>query len=250
MNAIIIAAGVGSRANKLTENSPKCLLKVNGKSLLEMQIDAFKSNGINNISLVKGYQQEKITLTGLNYYINDNYLNNDVLNSLMYAENEMNDAFIATNSDIIFENKIVEALKNNEDDITVIADTHWREQYEGRALHPISEAEKVVLDDDNNILEIGKTISSKDEPHGEFIGMIKCSKQGAQIFKDHFHLAKTQYNGKPFIKAENFDKAYITDFLTYLISIKINVKCVLVRNGWHEIDTEEDFNRVTKMLNL
>ena len=54
MKAIIIAAGVGSRLNPLTNDKPKCMLAFNGKTLLEHQIEALRGAGVDRIALIKG----------------------------------------------------------------------------------------------------------------------------------------------------------------------------------------------------
>ena len=58
--ALIIAAGLGSRLKDHTEDLPKCMLDFGGKTLLQRQLDAYKKNGIKNISLIRGYKKEKI----------------------------------------------------------------------------------------------------------------------------------------------------------------------------------------------
>ena len=98
MKAIIIAAGKGSRLKHLTTDRPKCLVEVNGKSMLQHQLDAYRANDIHDIHIVKGYMQEKIDLPDITYYINDQYEHNSILHSLMYAEEAMDDSFIATYS--------------------------------------------------------------------------------------------------------------------------------------------------------
>ena len=50
--ALIIAAGLGSRLKKHTENLPKCMLDFGGKTLLQRQLDSYKKNGIKDISLI------------------------------------------------------------------------------------------------------------------------------------------------------------------------------------------------------
>ena len=55
MKAVILAAGTASRLRPLTSTTPKCLLKVNGKTLLERTLDNFISNGIAEFLIVTGY---------------------------------------------------------------------------------------------------------------------------------------------------------------------------------------------------
>ena len=89
MKAIIIAAGRGKRMKNLTANSPKCLLEINGKTIIQSQIDHLRSLEINNISVVKGYMQEKICFPNLTYYLNSNYRHNNILESLFCAEEQL-----------------------------------------------------------------------------------------------------------------------------------------------------------------
>ena len=60
MKAIILAAGRGSRMCQLTEEQPKCLTKLAGKSLLEWQQEALKATGIQEIVVVGGYRYEDL----------------------------------------------------------------------------------------------------------------------------------------------------------------------------------------------
>ena len=88
--ALIIAAGLGSRLKKHTENLPKCMLDFGGKTLLQRQIDAYNKNNIKDISLIRGYKKEKINYKGLRYFENKDYKNNNILNSIFYAEKIIN----------------------------------------------------------------------------------------------------------------------------------------------------------------
>ncbi len=60
MRAVILAAGMGMRLADITRQVPKCLLKINGKSIIESQIDALVEYGINDIIVVVGYQADKV----------------------------------------------------------------------------------------------------------------------------------------------------------------------------------------------
>ena len=57
--ALIVAAGLGSRLKKHTENLPKCMLDFKGKTLLQRQIQAYKDCGINDITVIRGYKKRK-----------------------------------------------------------------------------------------------------------------------------------------------------------------------------------------------
>jgi choline kinase len=248
MKAIIIAAGKGCRCDHLTNDRPKCMLEYNGRTLLEIQTGILKECGVKDIVVVKGYKQEKITYPGFKYYLNDNYENNNILNSLFYAEEEMNDDLIISYSDIYYEKHVVERLLQSKADISIVVDIDWKGYYEGRTDHPIEQAENVIFDADNNVVEAGKIVTNKNDVHGEFIGMMKCSKKGGEILKRHFNRAKKLFWGKPFQRAKTFEKAYLTDMIQDMVDMGVKVHCVIIEQGWMEIDTIQDYEKVTGIL--
>ncbi len=79
---IIVAAGLGSRLKGYTENIPKCMLDFGGKTLLQRQLLSYKKNGIEDISLIRGYKKNKINYKGIKYFDNNDYKNNNILNSI------------------------------------------------------------------------------------------------------------------------------------------------------------------------
>ena len=241
--ALIIAAGLGSRLKKHTENLPKCMLDFGGKTLLQRQLDSYKKNNISDISLIRGYKKEKINYKGIKYFENKDYKNNNILNSLFYAEKIINGNIIISYSDILFDPSVVERTLKSDHDISVVVDIDWRGYYVGRKDHPISEAENVIFNSNNEVEKIGKINTGNEEVHGEFIGMIKLSNRGTEIFKEHFHRLKKIYWNKPFQRAKIFQKAYLSDFIQELVDIGIKVHCVIIESGWKEIDTVEDYKK-------
>ena len=241
--ALVIAAGLGSRLKKHTENLPKCMLDFGGKTLLQRQLDSYKKNGIKDISLIRGYKKEKINYKGIRYFENNDYENNNILNSIFYAEKVINGNIIISYSDILFDPSVVRRTLNSDHDISVVVDIDWRGYYVGRKDHPISEAENVIFNSNNEVVKIGKINTENQEVHGEFIGMIKLSNRGTEIFKEHFHRLKKIYWNKPFQRAIIFQKAYLTDFIQELVDIGVKVHCVIIESGWKEIDTIEDYKK-------
>jgi choline kinase/DNA-binding XRE family transcriptional regulator len=240
--AIIVAAGLGSRLKELTKDIPKCMLDLNGKTVLQHQLDAYKLNGVSDVSVVRGYKKEKINIDGLKYFENTDYENNNILNSLFYAEEELNGNVIISYSDIVFSPKIIQRVLESNADISIVVDVDWRGRYENRKDHPIAEAENVIVDANNAVVDIGKITTSPGDIYGEFIGMIKLSPRGADIFKRHFHRAKALFWNKPYQRAPIFQKAYITDILKDMAELGVPIQTVIIEQGWQEIDTEEDYN--------
>jgi len=246
---LIIAAGLGSRLKKHTENLPKCMLDFGGKTLLQRQLDAYKKNSITDISIVRGYKKNKIKYKGIKYFENTDYKNNNILNSIFYAEDFINGNLIISYSDILFDSTVVKRLLKSNHDISVIVDIDWRGYYVGRKDHPISEAENVIFNSNNEVEKIGKINTGAEEVHGEFIGMIKLSNRGTEIFKEYFHKFKKIYWNKPFQRAKIFQKAYLTDFIQELVDRGIKVHCVIIEGGWKEIDTVEDYKKALDGFN-
>ena len=241
--ALIIAAGLGSRLKKHTENLPKCMLDFGGMTLLQRQLESYKKNSIQNISVVRGYKKEKINYKGIKYFENTDFRNNNILNSIFYAENFINGNIIISYSDILFDSTVVKRALQSNHDISVVVDIDWRGYYVGRKDHPVSEAENVIFNSNNEVEKIGKINTGNEEVHGEFIGMIKLSNRGTEIFKEHFHRLKKIYWNKPFQRAKIFQKAYLTDFIQELVDIGVKVHCVIIESGWKEIDTVEDYQK-------
>ncbi|MDA9653397.1 helix-turn-helix domain-containing protein [Candidatus Pelagibacter sp.] len=246
---LIIAAGLGSRLKNHTENLPKCMLDFGGKTLLQRQLDSYKECGIKDISLIRGYKKEKINYKKINYFENTDYKNNNILNSIFYAEEVINGNLIISYSDILFDPSVVQRTLDSDHDISVVVDIDWRGYYVGRKDHPISEAENVIFNSNNEVKKIGKINKGNEDVHGEFIGMIKLSNRGTEIFKQHFNRLKKIYWNKPFQRAKIFQKAYLTDFIQELVDIGIKVHCIIIESGWKEIDTVEDYKKALAGFN-
>ena len=70
MKALILAAGMASRLRPLTANTPKCLLKIGERCLLQRSIDALIASGIDELVIVTGFLREKIESFVASHYPN------------------------------------------------------------------------------------------------------------------------------------------------------------------------------------
>jgi len=249
MKVIIIAAGPSTRLRPLTEYKPKCLLEIEGKSILERTMDVFRQNGIDDFAIVRGYQKDKIDLPNIAYYDNDDYYNNNILESLFYAEEAMKDGFIFTYSDILYSNNVVKKLLDSPYDFSFIVDTDWRKRYEGRTKHPTDEAELAIVED-GKIIHLSK-FYNPDGGHGEFIGLGKFSKKGAEILTRNYNRAKynktCKFEGR-FHDATSIQKAYLTDMLEELIIRGYPMYSVDIKGEWVEMDTDEDYEYAKQLI--
>jgi histidinol-phosphate/aromatic aminotransferase/cobyric acid decarboxylase-like protein/choline kinase len=119
MQAVILAAGMGSRLGKYTQNNTKCMLSINGRTLIERALDALDMAGIKKCILVVGYQKKNLMDFVGNKYKNIDivYIANDIYNktnniySLALAKNYLlRDDTLLLESDLIFEDRLIRDL--------------------------------------------------------------------------------------------------------------------------------------------
>ena len=231
----------------ITREMPKCLLEVGGKTILERALEALRANGIEKIAVVRGYCSHLITYPNVIYYENPNFGENNILRSLFYAESEMDDDFIFSYSDIVYSSEIVAKLMESEADIALTVDVDWFNAYKGRTLHPISEAELVKVAD-GKVVKIGKEIVSPGEAHGEFIGLAKFTRSGAEAMKEAFHRVVKERPASPFQRAVSLEKAYMTDMIQEFVDHGQAVQSIDIEGGWMEIDTPQDLERARRLF--
>ena len=249
MKIIIIAAGSSTRLSKEILDIPKGLSKINGKSIIEIQLDLFKKNQLSDVTIIVGPNKEKFKFKNVNYITDPDFQSHDVLGSLMACKSIIDDEVLTSYSDIIFDENILNSMLDFKGDIGIAVDLDWEKNYANRIQHPKSEADNVLLEN-NKILKIKKNIkeSKSTQKLGEFIGLMKLSKNGAKIFVEKYeHLLKS-HKGK-FQNAPSLKKAYLTDMIQELVDLGIKVHCVIIKKGWKEIDTVEDYEKALKEFN-
>lgn len=247
MKVIIIAAGSATRLGKLTEKKPKGLLTINGKSILERQIDLFKKFHIQDIIIITG--PHKFHIDNVTYVEDIHYEQHDVLGSLMAAKDFLNGKILTCYSDILFDEKVLSQILNFSGDIGIPIDLDWEKNYIDRIQHPKSEADNVILNQ-KTLLKIKKNISScnSDEVIGEFLGPVIFSEKGSRIFVEKYMDLQNTHNGT-FHDAPSLKKAYLTDMIQELIDNNIQIDPILINGKWCEIDTYEDLKKAELLFN-
>lgn len=246
MRAIIIGAGRGQRLMPTTENAPKCFAGIQGKRILDWTLDALRAGGVTDICFIGGYRIEAVEreYPHFTFRRNDDWENNNILVSLMHAEDLMDRPFITTYSDILYTGEIVEKLCNAKDDIALGIDTDWREHYKPRTQHPPHDAEKVITGD-GVVRRVYRTIPY-EEATGEFIGVAKFSSHGAKQLREHYQRRRREFWGRPYREAAQFQKAYLIHMFQDMIEQGVRFGHADTHGNYREIDTQEDLNLAQK----
>ena len=245
MRAIIIAAGMGSRLEHHTAERPKCMVEVGGRTILSHQLEAMRAHGVEDLHIVRGYLADRLVVPGATYWHNPDYRRNNILHSLFCAEEALKGPLLTSYSDIVYGAPVIEQLLQSEAEMALVVDRRWGEAYEGRADHPVEQAELVEVEA-GRVTKIGKWVGP-ERALGEFIGLAKFSAQGTERLVEAWREARARYDDEaPFQHAERFRKAYLCDLFMELIDRGERLEAVVIEGGWREIDTVEDLERVNQ----
>ena len=244
MKAIILAAGIGSRLKKYTENIPKGMIPVKNQTLIERQIDILNQANINDIIIITGYKSEKIKYPKVKFFNNDQYKETNMIESLMCASSEFNDDLIVTYADLIYTKELIVKLTLSSFDVSVCVDPEWRDYWMYRYGETETDLETLTIKDDH-IVEIGSPAFSSDGIKYRYIGIIKFSQNiisnMLKIYKNK-KLRKESWTKS----GKNFLNGYMTDLLDEMINNGIKIKPIMAAKEWLEIDSVSDYNNLLK----
>lgn len=131
MQAIILAAGMGKRLGELTKNNTKCMVEVDGVRLIERALRILERKNLNRIILVVGYQHENLMTfvnslgiqTKIEFIINGVYDKTNNIFSLSLAKEQMiEDDTLLLESDLIFEERLIDMLLEDKRDSLALVD--------------------------------------------------------------------------------------------------------------------------------
>jgi choline kinase len=241
MRAIIIGAGRGRRLMPTTADTPKCYAEIQGRRLLDWALRAFAGAGVSDICFIGGYQIEKVQrdYPGFTFRHNTGWEHNNILLSLMHAEDLMSEGFVCCYSDILFTSDVVRRVLHHPAEIALSVDTRWLERYQHRTQHPPDDAEKVTVSN-GCVTRVHRAIDTH-EAHGEYTGIAKFTPKGAAQLRQHFHQAQAKFSGKPFREAAVFEKAYLIHLLQDMIESGAKMAHADTPGNYMEVDTQQDF---------
>jgi choline kinase len=240
VDILILAAGKGSRLGNLGKETPKCLMQIAGKTLIEHQIDALKLNhNTGNIYVALGHQHLEVEAAISNkvdsFILNEDYSSTNMVHSFLCAKNIFSDRdLIVSYGDIVYSPKIASVLSHSQSDYSIVIDKDWLNLWKNRFTDPYSDAESLLIKNEN-IIEIGNKITETDRVDGQYIGLMKFSPKAiSKILK--MSNRREAINNKP------VETAYFTDLLKQLIIEKENLKPIYTFGEWFEVDTQKDLD--------
>lgn len=237
MKALILAAGMASRLRPLTDNCPKCLLKVGGRTLLERTVDNIMAAGISRLVVVTGYREEMIRtfLTDkypqldIKFIYNKDYTTTNNIYSLWLAREEVaGKEFLLLDSDILFDGEIIKRLFAAAGSTLALNS------------HKLGEEEiKVILDENKLVKEISKTCSIESAV-GESVGIEKMTAEYSEaLFKEL----------ETMIEGEGQDNVFYEKAFERLIPKGYRFGVTDISDLFSmELDTVEDFDGAKKLL--
>lgn len=232
MKAVILAAGRGSRMKGLTEAQPKCLLQIDGKALLELQIESLLTAGIAQIGIVVGYKKELLSGRGLTEFHNARWQETNMVSSLECADSWLSSGpCIVSYSDIFYQPSAVRNLINSAALLAVTYDKNWRQLWEKRFGDPLLDAETFKLNANSEVIEIGQKPSSVEEIQGQYMGLLRFTPESwAEVKRIRSHLSGQQC-----------DSMHMTGTLQLVISAgNCAISAIEYCDQWGEVDCEND----------
>ena len=185
MKVVILAAGQGTRLRPLTDDRPKCLVEVNGRSILDRQLDTMHTCGIqgSDITIVAGYRgdvlQKKFADTDIDIIINENYETTNMVCSLMCARNlmEAEEDILISYGDIIYSDTVLRKVLEADDVASVIVDDGWYSYWSKRCENPLDDAETLMFDENDYLTEIGQKTTDLTKVQSQYIGLMRRSEE-------------------------------------------------------------------------
>lgn len=237
MQAIILAAGMGKRLKELTSNATKCMVEVNGVTMIERMLSQLEQLKLNRIVVVVGYEGEKLmkyidTLkihTPIVYVNNEIYYKTNNIYSLFMAKDYLvEDDTLLLESDLIFEDAVLKRLLDNPyPSLALVA--KFESWMDGTV---------VTLDEEDNIKNFlgKKDFVFEDIPkYYKTVNIYKFSKS----FSNSHYVPFLEAYSKALGNNEYYEQ--VLKVITLLDKPEIKAER-LGHEAWYEIDDVQDLN--------
>jgi choline kinase len=215
-----------------TDDRPKCLTPVNGRTLLEWTLEACASiTDESQVMIIGGYKHRMLEQFHSRIIVNSNWAETNIMGSLMVADEYLiAEPCIVVYSDILFDPLDLKSVSEVPQP-AVLSVTNWREVWGNRFLNPASDLETFKTSHDGTLLTaIGSKEPDLDTIQGQFGGIFSFS---PEVWRK--------------LKEEKEDLMYsdTTSALSYLVTSGIEIVVVKSSGFWAEFDTISDIKTQT-----
>lgn len=224
MQAIILAAGMGTRFGKMTESIPKGMIPVNGKPMIIQSIDKLQKAGVEKIIIGTGYHREIYDGLASRYHnvetcFSLKYASTNSMYTLYNSRESLNDDFLLLESDIIYNQQALDVLIDSKykNAMLVTPVRKFQDQY-------------YVEYDRNDVLTNCSTNKNALHYGGEMVGIHKLSRS---FFRKMCEDYASQIQTSPKLGYE-FELLRISRMMMPLHVVMDNDV------HWYEIDDEKD----------
>lgn len=237
MQAVILAAGMGKRLKDLTSDNTKCMVRVNGVTMVERMLSQLDSLKLSKIVIVIGYEGHKLvdfinTLdikTNIEYVENAIYYKTNNIYSLYLAKDYLlEEDTLLLESDLIFEDSILEKIINHPYPNLAVVDK-FESWMDGTV---------VTLDGDDNIKRFipNKQFSFEEIP--EYYKTVNIYKFSKEFSSSHYVPFLEAYS-----KALGNNEYYEQVLRVITLLDKPEIKAIRLDNDlWYEIDDVQDLD--------
>lgn len=237
MQAVILAAGMGKRLKELTRNNAKCMVKVNGITLIERALRILDRKHLSRIVVVIGFEGEKLSdfITQLHLETPVVFVNNDIYDktnnifSLLLAKKYViEDDTLLLESDIIFEESLIDLLLDDSRGTLALVDK-FASWMDGTCME---------LDENDAIRDFipGKCLKFEEKEHYyKTVNIYKFSK----TFSENVYIPFLE----AYFKAMGVNEYYesVIKLIAMLEGSEIKAKR-LSGQQWYEIDDAQDLD--------
>ncbi|WP_227245966.1 phosphoenolpyruvate mutase [Paraburkholderia caribensis] len=241
-SAVVLAASRGKGLEAVTTDRPKVMLPIAGKPLLRWLVDAFKKQGVNDITVVGGYRADAIDTAGIKLVVNERHEQTGELASLACAVDGLQNDTVISYGDLLFRSYIVRDLVDSEALFSVVVDSTtvaeagatnqsvrdfaWCSAADDRGLF----GNKVLLRRvANNEADV-----KGEAPHGRWIGLLNVRGAG----RERMQAVMSTLRARP-----DFDSLDMPALLNALIEAGEEVEVQYVHGHWRGVNDLEDFRR-------
>lgn len=237
MQAIILAAGMGKRLKELTSNATKCMVEVNGVTMIERTLSQLDALNLERIVVVVGYEGKKLMeyiesleiKTPIEYVDNDVYYKTNNIYSLYLARNYLlEDDTLLLESDIIFESAVLQRLLDNPyPSLALVA------KYESWM-----DGTVVTLDDEDNIVRFLGKKDFKFCDLSQYYKTVNIYKFGKEFSNSHYVPFLEAYS-----KALGNNEYYEQVLKVITLLDKPEIKAERLKDeAWYEVDDVQDLD--------